>query len=133
MSDAPLTRDAGGHGLGRVEGPDTAGGGGDGGGEDERKAVPAVGGADGGGDGAGDADVPEELSGLWVIPRPGSCPSSPVSGALTSRSEWLSRALARCATWSGKPMPWRSWRRVFGTASWMAPLSGWVTQGNSMP
>ena len=30
-------------------------------------------------------------------------------------------------------MPWRSWRRVFGTASWMAPLSGWVTQGNSMP
>lgn len=61
---------------------------------------------------------------MWLhVPRK-FCPSSPASPALTSPSSSLCHALARSATWRGKSLPPKSWRRALRTALSTTRLSG---------
>lgn len=60
---------------------------------------------------------------MWIY-LPTSCLSAPAAQASTLDSESLARRLEPSATWKGKLLPPRSWRRVFKTAPWTKLLFG---------
>jgi hypothetical protein len=60
---------------------------------------------------------------MWLH-LPPSCPSAPVSEALTSPSDACFQRLASSVLWRSKPSPVRSWRQRWQKVGWMQRLSG---------
>jgi hypothetical protein len=54
--------------------------------------------------------------------------SAPDTAALTSESDWRFRMLERSATWRGKYISPRNWRRALKRATWMMPLFGRMSE-----
>ena len=66
--------------------------------------------------------------GMWLhVPKP-FCRSAPEPAALTWDSAQLTRRLASCATWNGKPLPPPTWSRRLHTVGWMMLLCGQICE-----
>lgn len=68
---------------------------------------------------------------MWLT-VPTSCRCAPESAGSTSACDSLCQALARSATWSGKSIAPRSWRRVLSRVSWIKRLSGLTCEHSTL-
>lgn len=66
---------------------------------------------------------------MWLyLPRSASSNCAPAADTTAKPSAWLLEGLASSVTWRGKPLPQRSWSRVWRTVPWTTRLFGLTSE-----